>query len=248
MVKSYGNLAHIYDNLIYEDIDYKKIYSFIMNCVNNHRIKKDKYLDIACGTGTVTSLVSSSFNEVWGIDYSEEMLTEAEIKLRDKNIKANLISQDMTELQLYKKFNLITCILDAVNYIYEETQLYSFFSRVYDHLEDGGIFIFDINSFYKLSLVLGDNIYTYNTDEVFYCWENQFEDDVLNMYLTFFIKEGNVYKRFEEEHIEKAYKEDYLEKLFNELNFTIINKTDDYNIGSSVHQETERIVYVLKKD
>lgn len=248
MTKCYENLAHVYDDLIYEDIDYDKISSFIMDVMNKYQIHKGKYLDIACGTGTVTALLSRNFTEVWAVDYSQDMLMEADNKLRENNIKANLIYQDMTELNLYKEFNVITCVLDAVNYIHNPSKLKSFFSKVYHHLESGGIFIFDINSYYKLSGIIGNNTFTYNTPELFYTWENDFEEDNLYMYLTFFIKEGEYYKRFEEEHIERAYSESYIEGILKELNFTILNKVDDYTIDSKVHSTTERIVYVLRKE
>ena len=83
-----------------------------------------------------------------------------------------------------------------------------YFRKVYEHLKEDGLFIFDINSYYKLSTILGNNIYTYSSDEIFYTWENSFEEEVLNMFLTFFVKQDNgLYEKFEEEHFERAYKE-----------------------------------------
>ena len=61
----------------------------------------------------------------------------------------------------------------------------SCFNRVYDHLEEEGIFIFDINSYYKITEILGNNIYNYDSEEVFYTWENYLEKDIVEMYLTF---------------------------------------------------------------
>lgn len=248
MVKCYEDLARVYDSLIYEDIDYNKISSFILEIMDKYQITSDKYLDVACGTGSVTSLLGSKFTEVWAVDFSQDMLMEADNKLRENSIKANLIHQDMTELNLYNEFNVISCVLDAVNYIQEPYKLKSFFSKIHDHLNAGGIFIFDINSYYKLSNILGNNTFVYNTPELFYSWENEFEEDNLYMYLTFFIKEGDLYKRFEEEHLERAYKESYIEGILKELNFTILHKTDDYNLDSEAHNTSERIVYVLRKE
>ena len=62
---------------------------------------------------------------------------------------------------------------------------------------------------------MGNNIYTYSSEDVFYTWENTFEDNILNMFLTFFVKnENNLYERFEEEHFEKAYQEKELLKIY----------------------------------
>lgn len=246
MNSSYDNLASIYDKLITEDIDYNKISSYILNAADRNGTNKNKYLDIACGTGIVLEKLYKFFSEVRAVDYSLEMLSEAELKFRgEKNIR--FISQNMIELELCEKFDVITCVLDAVNYILEKEDIIKFFSRVYDHLEEDGIFIFDINSYYKLSEVLGNNTYTYDTEEVFYSWENDFEDDILNMYLTFFIKEGEYYKRFQEEHIERAYKEEYIEELIKNTGFKILAKNDDYNEGILSNKNSERIVYTLRR-
>ena len=92
----------------------------------------------------------------------------------------------------------------------------------------------------------GNNIYTYSEEDVFYTWENVFEDDLLSMFLTFFVKKGELYERFEEEHLERAYKESQLESILEELDFKVINKFDGYS-NDNVQANSERIVYVVKK-
>ncbi len=245
---SYENLAYIYDKLIFEDIDYDIITSFILKVLEDHNIKRDKYLDVACGTGTMVEKMYKFFQEVWAVDYSLDMLSAAEQKLRDKKVSYKLINQNMIELELYEKFDLITCILDAVNYIDDSDDIEKFFKRVHEHLEDEGAFIFDINSYYKLSEVLGNNTFIYDTEELFYSWENEFDEDTLYMYLNFFLKEGGVYKRFQEEHRERAYKEAFIEEALKIAGFKIIGKTEDYRYCKSVTEVSERLVYIVKKE
>ena len=153
----------------------------------------------------------------------------------------------MSELCLNRKFNLITSVLDSSNYIIEEEDFISYLRNVKNHLKENGVFIFDVNSYYKLSSILGNNIYTYNEDEVFYSWENVFEDDLLSMYLTFFVKKGELYERFEEEHLERAYTEEFIEKTLNDTGFKIIGKYDGYSTNK-VNDKTERIVYIVKSN
>ena len=121
-----------------------------------------------------------------------------------------------------------------------------YFKGVHSHLKSNGLFIFDVNSYYKLSEILGNNIYTYSEEEVFYTWENVFEEDLLSMFLTFFVKKGELYERFEEEHLERAYTENQLEKELEKANLEIIAKFDGYT-ENYVQANTERIVYVVKK-
>ncbi|WP_194190593.1 class I SAM-dependent DNA methyltransferase [Clostridium chrysemydis] len=243
---AYGEFAKIYDELINEDIDYDKIGNRILDISKDLKIDFEDYLDLACGTGNVSLRLSKEFNKSFAVDLSEDMLREAFEKFKEARIRSRIVCQDMTELSLNHKFDLITSVLDSTNYILEDEDLENYFKGVYNHLKKDGIFIFDINSYYKLSTILGNNIYTYNSEEVFYSWENSFEDEIVNMFLTFFIKDGELYERFEEEHFERAYKEEFIENLVASLGFEILGKYDGYS-KESVKDQSERILYVLKK-
>ncbi|WP_026887290.1 class I SAM-dependent DNA methyltransferase [Clostridium beijerinckii] len=244
---AYKEFANIYDELIYEDINYDKVADKIINICRENNLKFEDYLDLACGTGNVSINVAKYFKTVYAVDLSDDMLNVAFDKFKKNKIKAKVICQDMCELSLNKRFDLITSVLDSTNYITEDDDLYDYFSSVYEHLKENGIFIFDINSYYKLSTVLGNNIYTYSSEEIFYTWENSFEDDVLNMFLTFFVKtENELYKKFEEEHFERAYEESYIENILKKCNFRIINKFSGYS-DEEVNENSERILYIVSK-
>ena len=243
---AYGEFAKIYDDLINEDINYDNMVSRIIEICNEHNIECNDYLDAACGTGNVTVRLAKHFKDIYAVDLSEDMLREAFNKLKENRIKGKIICQDMTEMQLNRKFDLITSVLDSTNYITDEDDLEKYFSSVKEHLKDDGIFIFDVNSYYKLSEILGNNIYTYSEEDVFYTWENVFEDDMVSMFLTFFVKQGELYERFEEEHFERAYKEEELESALSNCGLKVINKFDGYS-NNKVQANSERIVYVVKK-
>ena len=243
---AYGEFAKIYDELINEDINYDEMVDCILRICNENNIEFNDYLDIACGTGNVTVRIAKHFKNIYGVDLSEDMLREAFDKLKSERIKGKIICQDMTELSLNRNFDLITSVLDSTNYVTDIDGLKNYFKGVYEHLKDDGLFIFDVNSYYKLSEILGNNIYTYSEEDVFYTWENVFEDDLLSMFLTFFVKKGELYERFEEEHLERAYKESQLESILEELDFKVINKFDGYS-NDNVQANSERIVYVVKK-
>ena len=243
---AYGEFAKIYDELINEDINYDEMVKRILDICNLHNLELNDYLDIACGTGNVTIRIAKYFKNIYGVDLSEDMLREAFDKFKKEKIKGKIICQDMTELSLNREFDLITSVLDSTNYITDINGLQEYFKGVYNHLKSDGLFIFDVNSYYKLSEILGNNIYTYSEEEVFYTWENVFEEDLLSMFLTFFVKKGELYERFEEEHLERAYTEEQLEKELEKANLEVIAKFDGYT-ENYVQANTERIVYVVKK-
>ncbi|WP_195990094.1 class I SAM-dependent methyltransferase [Clostridium sp. D53t1_180928_C8] len=243
---AYGEFAKIYDELINEDINYDEMVERILEICSSYNVELNDYLDIACGTGNVTIRIAKYFKNIYGVDLSEDMLREAFDKFKEAKIKGKIICQDMTELSLNREFDLITSVLDSTNYITDLEDLQNYFRGVHNHLKTNGLFIFDVNSYYKLSEILGNNIYTYSEDEVFYTWENVFEENLLSMFLTFFVKKGELYERFEEEHLERAYTEHELEEQLEKVNLEILAKFDGYT-ENYVQANTERIVYVIKK-
>ncbi|MFL0247916.1 class I SAM-dependent DNA methyltransferase [Candidatus Clostridium stratigraminis] len=245
-MSQYKDLAHIYDELINCDVDYKAWANKILTLCSNFNIEKKDYLDLACGTGNLTEQISKEFKATWAVDLSSSMLTEAESKLRTHGIRAKFICQDICNLKLNQKFDLITCCLDATNYILDEIDLKAYFIGVFQHLKDNGVFIFDINSYYKLTNILGNNVFTFDDDKVVYIWDNYLENDIVDMKLTFFVKEEGNYKRFDEEHSERAYKQVDIEKIIEKAGFVFKGKLNNYE-GISIDEKCERIAYILTK-
>lgn len=247
-MESYVSLAALYDKLINDDIDYKRYADFIKTVCQREKVQNNSYLDLACGTGNLSVELAKDYKENFLIDLSEEMLSEAEGKLRSKQIKAKFVCQDIVQLNLNRKFDLITCCLDSVNYIIDLEDLKHFFRNVKLHLKEGGVFVFDLNSHYKISKVLGNNTFTFDSEEVFYSWQNFYDDEIVDMNLSFFVKEGESYKRFDECHTERAYKVEALTNLLNDTKLKIIGIYDDYDkILTEENEEVERITFVVKK-
>jgi ubiquinone/menaquinone biosynthesis C-methylase UbiE len=245
LMESYEEFASLYDELINGDIDYTLWSKTIVDMCNKYHISWNNYLDVGCGTGNMSIKLAAYFKHIYGVDLSEQMLFEAGEKFRSERLNSILICQDMRYLELNRTFDLITCCLDAVNYLLEEEDIKKYFYSIKKHLNLDGLFIFDINSHYKLSNIIGNNTFTYCEDDLAYIWENFYEFDVVNMYLTFFVKKGEAYYRFDEEHRERAYLESDLERILSDCGFIIMEKMDNY-FNKEVHSKTERITYVCK--
>lgn len=243
----YNDFANIYDELINEDIDYKLWAERIIEICDEYGVVKRDYLDLACGTGNFTACIGKKFIFTTALDLSEQMLSIADEKLKEESIKAKVVCQNICNFNLKKKFDLITCGLDSTNYILDEAGLKQYFTSVHNHLKDGGLFIFDVNTEHKIKDVLGNNSFNFDNDDVVYIWENELEDDIVNMYLTFFVKRGQVYYRFDEEHRERAYSETFLEYNIRKAGFTMEKKLNCYG-NEPIEENTERITYVLRKE
>lgn len=243
-MSSYEEFASCYDALIREDVNYEAWGNFIKGLIKNNNVEKNSYLDIGCGTGNLTVELAADFKEVYCVDLSEDMLRQAQEKFLRRKLSVRLVKQDMCKLYLNSQFDLITCALDAANYLLSEEELRLFFRGVKKHLKHGGIFIFDMNTYYKLTEILGNSSYNYSSEELCYLWDNTLEEDIVSMELTFFVKEGELYRKFEELHEERAYKEERITTLLREEGLRLFHVYDGYSFKEP-EKSCERLVYVV---
>lgn len=243
---AYIGFAYIYDKLML-DIGYGSWMDFIKNILAIYNKKPQKILEMGCGTGNFTELLCKEGYNVTAFDLSEDMLSIAYNKL-DSYRNIQLLKQDMTDFGINKKFDAIVSVCDSVNYITEYSKLEKTFENVYSHLESDGIFIFDINSYYKLKNIIGNNVFVEDTEEIFYVWENEYNeiDNTCEFYITFFVEKQGLYKRFDELHVEKAYTVFEVENALRKAGFKIVNIYDGYS-DKSPNNESERLTFVVLK-
>lgn len=243
----YGKFARVYDSLMV-DFDYENWYKYIEDIFDKYDKQPNNVLEMACGTGNLSEYLAKARYDLTCFDISEDMLSHAYEKLRRyKNV--DIMRQDMITFDINKSFDAVLSICDSINYIRSREDLEKTFQNAYDHLEDGGIFIFDINSYFKLKHVIGNNTFVEDSEEVFYVWENFYDDkeDICEFYLTFFFKKDQGdYERFDEEHIEKAYKTFEIRQALNKAGFKDIDIYKGFTF-EEVKEDTERINFVAIK-
>ncbi len=239
---AYNKFAEIYDSLM-TDVPYDEIADIIDKRIKKHNIKNNIVLDLACGTGTLTSKLIGKGYDVIGADASAEMLNVA----REKCPDVLFLNQSMTDFELYGTVGTIVCCLDSINYLTDAGALDETIRLCNNYLEPDGLLIFDINTEYKFKNILADNIFAYDNDDVFYVWENDYIENerLCDFYLTFFVKEGEMYSRFEEVHTERVYSEKEIEKVLNKNGFEIIEKFDGFTENKAT-KNSERIMYICK--
>ena len=211
MMKAYDGFANVYD-IMQVDVDYPLWIAALDNRIKTYNYGARQILEVACGTATIGLGLSRKGYVVDGLDTSEEMLTVAQHKAKEANLKMNFYRQDMSHMTLNKKYDVIVVPCDGVNYLLDDVTIKQFFSRVAAHLKPDGVFIFDLSTLYKLSTIIGNNTFSETFDKSAYIWENSFDPctNKLEFLLTLFIEDGeNSYQRIEEFHEQRSYlKED----------------------------------------
>lgn len=242
-MNSYMQFACIYDRLMREDIDYEKWADYIESIFEKYGADVKSIYDLACGTGNITAALAARGYDMTGIDISEDMLSVAS----SKNCGAIFACQNIADLQVPRKADAATCMIDGVNYIISPKSLYSAFCRIREAVNDGGVFIFDISTRYKLETVIGENTFVHSDEDIFYVWQNHYikRRELSDMFLTFFVKEKSGYRRFEERHLQRAYTEEEIRFLLNKAGFKNTESFRELTFEQP-SKDTQRIVFVCK--
>ena len=74
-------------------------------------------LDLACGTGSLTLELFRRGLDVYGVDSSVEMLSEARMKCAEAGADILFLCQKMQSLDLYGTVDTVVCSLDSLNHL-----------------------------------------------------------------------------------------------------------------------------------
>ncbi|MBO9129573.1 class I SAM-dependent methyltransferase [Bacillus sp. 165] len=246
---SYEQFAFLYDELM-SDVPYEKWVDFVEQQLQKQQVRAHKILDLACGTGNITLPLAKKGYTITGADLSEDMLAVAQQKATGEGLSIPFYQQDMTELELPERFDCITIFCDSLNYVLEEQGVQRTFQRVYEHLNTGGLFLFDVHSVYKVNEVFINETFAVNEDSVALIW-NCFPGELPNSVeheLTFFTQdiEKDMYRRFDEFHVQRTYSIQELKDWLEEAGFSVQSITDGFE-QTEVFDTTERIFFAAKK-
>lgn len=246
-MNQYNGLAAAYDYLVL-GVDFEGWIDYVEKIIDKLEVPVEAVADLACGTGNTTIPFAWRGYTVTGVDISSAMLARAREKARSLGLNINFIQQDMRALNIPRKFDLITCFHDGLNYLLSIEDLIKTFKSVYNHLTEGGIFIFDLNTLTWLS---GSDTKTACIDEpeLTIIWESSYNhnESVWQINITGFFKQGDYYKNFKETHKEKAYTPEQVKPALKQSGLTLLNIYDAFSFEPP-KPNSRRHFYVAQKN
>jgi len=102
--------------------------------------------DLACGTGDTALTFARGGLKVFGVDGSSAMVRAARRKLSVARLPGSILRGDMRDFRLPEPVDLVTCEGDAVNHVYQKSDLTRVAAAVARALRPGGYFYFDVNN------------------------------------------------------------------------------------------------------
>ena len=247
---AYENLAQVYDRIMTEDVDYHQWAEYCSKLFQDAGCPGKKIVDLGCGTGGITLEMQRLGWQMCGVDLSQAMLKQVEDRFKAANADIKLFHQDITKLDLPFKADGALATFDTFNYLCCKEDVLACLKQIYTMLNPQGILVFDYNTFFKLADILGDNTYSYYSDDVVYIWENNFdvEEKICEMELTFFIKQPNgLYERTTEKHRQKAYTLKEWQEMLEECKFTFLAAFDQLTAETIAEEEFEEKIFVVAR-
>ena len=209
----YTEFSKVYDEFM-EYADYDMWYETIKVILKHHEIKGKSLLDLGCGTGEILLRAHRDY-ECTGVDLSEGMLTRAAEKLSLEEITIPLVEQDMTKLDLGRGFNVIISMFDTVNHLTTLEGLDNLFKGIERHLEDGGVYIFDVVDRSFMEEMFPGGVFLDERKNMTVIWEHEYEEedglDYINT--TFFVEEKDGrFTRHIEDYAKRIFTKEEIEK------------------------------------
>ncbi len=246
-MEAYTDFALVYDTFM-DNTPYERWCEILTGILKRYGIKQDLVLDLGCGTGTLTELLAKEGYDMIGVDYSEEMLNCAMEKREQSGLSILYLLQDMREFELYGTVKAVISVCDSLNYLLDEEDVVETFRLVNNYLDPEGLFIFDFNTVHKYRDVIGDATIAENREECSFIWENYYhEEERINEYeVTFFVKEGEMYRKFEETHYQRGYTPEEMKRFLEKAGLTFVSMQDADTL-LEVTPESERVYMIAKE-
>lgn len=204
----YSAYALVYDRIGQRAFG-ERMATVIIDLLAARGFRPRSVLDLGCGTGAATLAFAHAGLHATGVDRSPDMLARARARAAGERVSISFIDGDMADLRLDARFELVTCVYDALNYLSGERDVMRFLHGAYRHLEAGGYLVFDMNtrarleSSWEQGLVLAADF-----EDLFVTYRSWFDPaiDASPLVMTAFVRdESGAWQRYDEEHVERAW-------------------------------------------
>jgi len=246
---SYEQFAYLYDELM-NDVPYHKWAELVGDCIEKYHPQARQLLDLACGTGQLSIRFAEKGLSVTGVDLSEDMLSVAQTKSAEKGLDIRYYQQNMAELEGLGPFDVIGIFCDSLNYLQSEEEVRETFQRVREHLNDQGLFIFDVHSIYKVMQIFMNQTFAIADEEISYIW-NCFQGEFPNSIeheLSFFVLDQNTgkYDRYDELHFQRTFPVETYKEWLSQAGFELLAVTADFE-EVPPQAQSERVFFICRK-
>jgi SAM-dependent methyltransferase len=266
----FTEIAKYYDELM-AGVPYRLWVEYLLDLLERVEFKPRTILDVACGTGNVSEILSARGYEVVGADIAPGMIEAA----KAKHSRVEYHVSDMAELHLtrhpeptchpeldsgsrgmlkpvqhdaVRQFDLAISLFDSLNYITDPDHLARAIERVGEHVVEGGYFIFDVNTIYALAHHFFDQANLASDRYPHYIWSSEYDHStrICTIKMTFEVLQNGEPRQFVETHYQRGHSLEELSQWLIDAGFEVVDVFHAYRFRKPTRR-SDRVFYVARK-
>lgn len=245
---AYNGFAWFYDEFNGE-ADYDALYRYVVAQFEAHGIREGIVADLGCGTGDLTLMLTQAGYDMIGVDQSEEMLAVLQEKAAELGLSGQLLllHQDLLSLDLYGTIRAAVSTFDTLNHIGPADRFFEAVRRAGFFMEEGGVFIFDLNTPYKHREVLGEREITLEVPDAVCRWQNHYDPAAQRVDIALDILDEDTGEHWREQFSEYSYTLDQVQRALDEAGFALESVLDGERFAPLMPDSQRTIITAVKR-
>ncbi len=239
----YSRLATIYDHVM-RHVDYVHWARYVSSLLARHKVKPNRVLDLACGTGSLAIELYRRGFDVLGADGCREMLDMAVEKVRKLHYPILFYHHNLLDLGDLPPCDAVLCLYDSINYLMSPEMMIQAFEEVHRVVNPSGVFVVDICT-ESNSMQYFSNMQSEESGDGFSYRRHSYYKDGLqyNKFDIHFEDTGEVVK---EVHQQRIYPLSTIEEIVDKSPFEIVGAYGGFGYAPPT-ELSDRVHFVLKK-
>ena len=244
---AYNEFAYFYDEFN-DDADNDALFAAVTARLRENGVDSGILVDLGCGTGDLTLMLSQAGYDVIGVDQSEEMLAVLREKAAELEISdLLLLRQDLLELDLFGTIRAAVATFDTFNHIGPLPRLEQAIARAALFMEKGGVLVFDMNTPYKHTHILSNNTFTLEAEDAVCVWENRLEPEDQRTRISIRITYSDSGEACDEEFYEYWYTLDQIKAICRAHGLEIADVRDGESFGDCTENSQRWLITAVKQ-
>ena len=203
-VSNYETLAKYYDELLQDE----ESLTLWLNYIEEEKF--NSVLELASGSGVMAGILKNKGYDIIASDISPAM---KDVSIA--NYDGEYLILNMTDYHLDRKFDLILCICDSINYL-EPNELDDFFKCAHEHLNENGRLIFDMHHKERINEFKDQYIEEGYVLDTPYQWSIMSDpyENLINEHFTFYTKDAMIQEHHTQNVFDVGLIRDKMSSLF----------------------------------
>jgi len=250
----FNDYARYYD-LLYRDKDYKAEADYVAGLIHRFHPDARSILELGSGTGKHALLLGQKGFSVYGVERSQEMLKIARQHAANHSdvLPSNLrfFQGDIRTIRLQKHFDVVISLFHVISYQTTNDDVTAAFRTAREHLNPGGIFIFDVwygpavltqRPEVRIKRIADEKIeVTRLAEPVLHPNEN-----LVDVRYHIFVRdrETDAVKELKETHVMRYFFQPEIELIADQSGFSVLH-AEEWMTGNPLGQNTWGAVFIL---